>query len=77
MRNPSPILDDEQGAKGKTSTYEEESDRSLEKSTYYGVSYLFNSVNIIDRLCDLVVRVPGFRSLGPGLIPGTTTFSEK
>jgi hypothetical protein len=25
-----------------------------------------------DRLCGLVVRVPGYRSVGPGLIPGTT-----
>jgi hypothetical protein len=27
---------------------------------------------IIDRLCDLVVRVRGYRSGGPGSIPGTT-----
>jgi hypothetical protein len=26
----------------------------------------------IDRLCGLVVRVPGYRSGGPGSIPGTT-----
>jgi hypothetical protein len=26
----------------------------------------------MDRLCGLVVRVPGYRSGGPGLIPGTT-----
>jgi hypothetical protein len=26
----------------------------------------------IDRLCGLVVRVLGYRSGGPGLIPGTT-----
>jgi hypothetical protein len=31
----------------------------------------------MDRLCDLVVRVPGYRSRGPGSIPGTTRFSEK
>jgi hypothetical protein len=31
----------------------------------------------IDRLCGLVVRVPGYRSRGPGSIPGTTRFSEK
>jgi hypothetical protein len=29
---------------------------------------LFNT----DLLCGLVVRVPGYRSGGPGLIPGTT-----
>jgi hypothetical protein len=30
-----------------------------------------------DRLCGLVVRVLGYRSGGPGPIPGTTSFSEK
>jgi hypothetical protein len=30
-----------------------------------------------DRLCVLVVRVPGCRSRGPGSIPGATRFSEK
>jgi hypothetical protein len=30
-----------------------------------------------DRLCGLVVRVPAYRSRGPGLIPGATGFSEK
>jgi hypothetical protein len=30
-----------------------------------------------DRLCGLVVRVPGYRSRDPGSIPGTTRFSEK
>jgi hypothetical protein len=30
-----------------------------------------------DRLCGLVVRVPGYRSRGPGSIPRTTRFSEK
>jgi hypothetical protein len=29
-----------------------------------------------DRLCGLVVRVLGYRSGGPGSIPGTTRFSE-
>jgi hypothetical protein len=28
-------------------------------------------------LCDLVVRVPGYRFRGPGSIPGATRFSEK
>jgi hypothetical protein len=27
-----------------------------------------------DRLCGLVVRVPGYSSRGPGSIPGTTRF---
>jgi hypothetical protein len=29
-----------------------------------------------DRLCGLVVTVPGYRSRGPGSIPGATRFSE-
>jgi hypothetical protein len=33
--------------------------------------------DIADRLCGLVVRVLGYRSGGPGSIPGTTRFSEK
>jgi hypothetical protein len=31
----------------------------------------------VDGLCGLVVSVPGYRSRGPGSIPGTTRFSEK
>jgi hypothetical protein len=31
----------------------------------------------IDRLCGLVVGVPGYKSGGTGTIPGTTRFSEK
>jgi hypothetical protein len=30
-----------------------------------------------DRLCGLAIRVLGYRSGGPGSIPGTTRFSEK
>jgi hypothetical protein len=30
-----------------------------------------------DHLCGLVVRVPGYRSRGPGSIPGATRLSEK
>jgi hypothetical protein len=30
------------------------------------------AVVLMDRLCGLVVRVLGYRSGGPGLIPGTT-----
>jgi hypothetical protein len=32
---------------------------------------------ILDRLCGLVVRVPGYRSRGPCSIPGATRFYEK
>jgi hypothetical protein len=35
--------------------------------TFYTYIYVF-----LDRLCGLVVRVLGYRSGGPGLIPGTT-----
>jgi hypothetical protein len=31
----------------------------------------------LDRLCGLVVRVLGYRSGGPGSIPGTTRFLKK
>jgi hypothetical protein len=31
----------------------------------------------MDHLCGLVVRVPGYRSRGPGSISGATSFSEK
>jgi hypothetical protein len=31
----------------------------------------------VERLCGLVVRVPGYRSRGPSSIPGATRFSEK
>jgi hypothetical protein len=34
-------------------------------------------LNNFDRLCGLVVRVPGYRSRGPGSIPGSTRFCEK
>jgi hypothetical protein len=35
------------------------------------------SLGIGDRLYGLVVRVPGYRSRGPGSIPGAIRFSEK
>jgi hypothetical protein len=31
----------------------------------------------LDRLCGLALKVPGYRSRGPGSIPGATRFSEK
>jgi hypothetical protein len=34
-------------------------------------------IEIMDRLCGLVVRVPGYRSGGSGSIHGATRFSEK
>jgi hypothetical protein len=41
------------------------------------VTKLFAFYGIQDRLCDLVVRVPGYRSRGPVSILGATRFSEK
>jgi hypothetical protein len=32
---------------------------------------------LLKYVCGLVVRVPGYRSRGPGSIPGATRFSEK
>jgi hypothetical protein len=32
---------------------------------------------MFDRLCGLVVKVPGYRSTGPGSILGAIRFSEK
>jgi hypothetical protein len=34
-------------------------------------------VSTIDRLCGLVVRLPGYRSRVPASIPGATRFSEE
>jgi hypothetical protein len=34
-------------------------------------------IHFADHLCGLVVRVPGYRSRGPGSIPGATISSEK
>jgi hypothetical protein len=34
-------------------------------------------LHVCDCLCGLVVRVLSYRSGGPGLIPGTTRFSEE
>jgi hypothetical protein len=41
------------------------------------VERILQDVFFEDRLCDLVVTVPVYRSRAPGSIPGATTFSEK
>jgi hypothetical protein len=42
---------------------------------FYFTATISMSVDISsDRLCGLVVRVPGYRSRGPGSIPGATRF---
>jgi hypothetical protein len=44
----------------------------------WGVNWIFKYyLERNDRLCGLVVRVPGYRSRGPYSIPGATRFSEK
>jgi hypothetical protein len=50
---------------------------SLHFLHYKKLGYFMNSYLCVDRLCGLVVRVLGYRSGGPGSIPGTTRFSEK
>jgi hypothetical protein len=49
---------------------------SLKTSSKYNATNSFYTLRP-DRLCGLVVRVPGNRSSGPGSILGNTRFSEK
>jgi hypothetical protein len=44
---------------------------TVHEKPWYVNGYLF----LGDYLCGLVVRVPSFRSRGPGSIPGATRFS--
>jgi hypothetical protein len=39
--------------------------------------FIYVTQKKVNRLCGLVVRVPGYRSRGPGLIPSAIRFSEK
>jgi hypothetical protein len=54
---------------------------STQRNTHYLSSVqiykISGNVCWCDRLCGLVVRVPGCRSRGLGSIPSTTRFSEK
>jgi hypothetical protein len=43
----------------------------------HNIAYMLYYYYYYDRLCGLVVRVPVYRSRGPGSIPGATRFSEK
>jgi hypothetical protein len=38
-------------------------------------NFRFN-IFAIDRLCRTVVKIPGYRVIGPGSFPGATRFSE-
>jgi hypothetical protein len=51
-------------------------DVSIIESSYFNI-ILKVIFRLVDRLCGLLVRVPGYRSRGPGSIPGATRFSEK
>jgi hypothetical protein len=44
---------------------------------YYLTELQMEFYQVADRLCGLVVRVPGYRSRGPGSISDSTRFSEK
>jgi hypothetical protein len=48
-----------------------------ERYKFYNYYYYYYYLNCFGRLCGLVVRVPGYRSRGPGSIPGTTRVSDK
>jgi hypothetical protein len=38
---------------------------------------IYKTLILPDRLCGLVIRVPGYRSRSPASISGATRFSEK
>jgi hypothetical protein len=57
-----------------------ETEDSLPKYEYKNsiiVKKILSPIKKLDRLHSLVVRVPDYRSRGPGSIPGPTRFSEK
>jgi hypothetical protein len=41
------------------------------------VKYFLKVLDSCDHLCGLMVRVPSYRSIGPGSIPGVTRYSKK
>jgi hypothetical protein len=57
--------------------------RTFSRTVMYCVScegwtkFIYAMLKKVDRLCGLVVRVPGYRSICPGSIPGAIRFSEK
>jgi hypothetical protein len=48
----------------------------INKTSVWDLCMIYFSKWLGDRLCGLVVRVPGYRYGGPASIPGATTFSE-
>jgi hypothetical protein len=51
-------------------------EKSLENTVLQANHYSAHCT-VMDRLCGLVVRVLGYRSGGPGSIPGTTKKKKK
>jgi hypothetical protein len=49
----------------------------LQTESAHGWNIFAVNSNLDDRFCGLVVRVPGYRSRGPGSIPDATRFPEK
>jgi hypothetical protein len=53
-------------------------DRKVKYILATKLQFNINSMEMLtDRLCGLVVRVPGYKSRGPGSIRRATRFSEK
>jgi hypothetical protein len=76
-RNGEGTVQDEQlhvSKKGKRDAAVKIYGRNIE---IYEILSAKNVVFLSDRLCGLVIRVPGYRSRGQGSIPGATRFSEK
>jgi hypothetical protein len=68
---PDPLLLRKSGSIGnRTRTYGSVT-RNSDHQTTEAVYFLLYNIYIYDRLCGLVVRVLGYRSGGPGSIPGT------
>jgi hypothetical protein len=71
---PRPDCPEQLGCNASVITYLQNHVSELLSIVLY-LSYC--NVDSRDRLCGLVVRVPGYRSRVPGPIPGATRFSEK
>jgi hypothetical protein len=71
----------EEGCSSETSVNLQRNTRCYDKDygTNLKISYtiIIITLSMHDRLCGLVVRIPGYRSSGPSSIPAATRFSEK
>jgi hypothetical protein len=50
-------------------------DRFSRRMLKTSIEFVSNFYSLSDSLCGLVLRIPGYRSRGPGSIPGATRFS--